>query len=175
LINVSLREEQATRKLEEKTSTKINFLLASHDEAGLNRVLSWKENIENLKEWHAWTLVKSEAKSYHLEEELNKKEENGIQHATLRGSILKETYRKMANEFLKEHPDLSVFSGDLFEAKLDEFKQLNREFSKLTREILVLKLSERMPDFSKEGATNSETGILQRTIKQLTNENSKNR
>lgn len=42
---------------------------------------------------------------------------------------------------------------------------MNSQFAKLTREILFTKLAESIPDFSREGASSSETGILQKAIR----------
>jgi hypothetical protein len=71
----------------------------------------------------------------------------------------------MANEYMRLHPELGIFSGQAFESRISEFRKLNSQFAKLTREILFIKLAESIPDFSREGASSSETGILQKAIR----------
>ncbi|WP_332914532.1 DEAD/DEAH box helicase [Algoriphagus boritolerans] len=71
----------------------------------------------------------------------------------------------MANQYMRLHPELGVFSGQAFESRISEFRKLNSQFAKLTREILFTKLAESIPDFSREGASSSETGILQKAIR----------
>jgi hypothetical protein len=165
LLKISKKEQSARESLENEMGTEIAFLWNPNAEAGLLRAQGWRDHIENLKEWHAWTLVKSNSKTFGLENEIQSLEKQGIVSASLKGSILKATYRKMAMEYLRAHPDLGVFSGEAFESRIHEFRKLNSQFAKLTKEMLFIQLAESIPDFSREGATSSETGILQRAIR----------
>ncbi|WP_339867068.1 DUF3320 domain-containing protein [uncultured Algoriphagus sp.] len=165
LLKISKKDQSARESLENEMGTEITFLWNPNAESGLLQAKGWRDHIENLKEWHAWTLVKTNSKTFHLENEIQSLEKQGIVSASLKGSILKATYRKMAMEYLRAHPDLGVFSGEAFESRIHEFRKLNSQFAKLTKEMLFIQLAESIPDFSREGATSSETGILQRAIR----------
>lgn len=161
----SKKDRSTQEELEEVMGTKIVFLWNNGSEAGLSRVIKWREHLENLREWHLWTLAKSESASFFLEDEIQALENTGINSKLLKNAVLKETYRKMVIEYLRGHPELGVFSGEVFESRIDEFRKLNSQFARLTKEMLFVRLAESIPDFSRESATNSETGILQRAIR----------
>jgi DNA segregation ATPase FtsK/SpoIIIE-like protein len=165
LLKTSQKEQSARESLENQMGTEISFHWNTSAESGLLRAKGWKDHVENLKEWHAWTLVKAESKTFHLDSEIQSLENQGIISAQLKGSILRAAYKKMATEYLRAHPDLGVFSGEAFESRIHEFRKLNSQFAKLTKEMLFIRLAESIPDFSREGATSSETGILQRAIR----------
>lgn len=165
LLKISKKEQSAKESLENEMGTEINFLWDNHADSGLLKAEGWRDHIENLKEWHAWTLEKAESKTFYLDNEIQALENQGITSATLKGSILKATYKKMATEYLRAHPDLGVFSGEAFESRIHEFRKLNSQFAKLTKEMLFIRLAESIPDFSRDGASSSETGILQRAIR----------
>jgi len=143
----------------------VPFLWNKDEEDGFLKVTSWIQNIENLKEWHSWNILKEESKQFHLFNTIQQWEDNSIIAKEVRGAILKEVYKKMANGYLKENPNLSVFSGESFEARIDEFRRLNTNFSKVTQEVLFAKLLESLPDFRRESSSSSETGILQKAIR----------
>lgn len=165
LLKISKKEKSARESLQNEMGTEISFLWNTDFEAGLQKAIAWRDHIENLKEWHAWTVLKSESKTFHLEDKIQSLENEGIVFSSLKGSILKATFKKMATEYLRAHPDLGVFSGEAFESRIFEFRKLNSQFSKLTKEMLFIRLAESIPDFSRDGATSSETGILQRAIR----------
>ena len=165
LLHHSEKEQSIAKALESKMGTPIPLELKAGKDSGKVRAENWISNIENLKEWHNWTVIKDQADAYHLKGLVQKIEEVGINSAHLKPLILKETYKRMANEYIRLHPELGVFSGKAFESRISEFRKLNSQFAKLTREILFIKLAESIPDFSREGASSSETGILQKAIR----------
>jgi hypothetical protein len=143
----------------------IPFVWNKEEEIGFAKATSWTKNIENLKEWHYWNTLKEEAKEFHLFDTVQHWEDNSINAKEIKGAILKEVYKKMANGYLKENPNLSVFSGESFESRISEFRRLNANFSKVTQEVLFAKLLENLPDFRRESSSSSETGILQKAIR----------
>jgi hypothetical protein len=165
LFKVAKKDRSAQESLQVEMGTVIGFRWKAGIESGLQKALGWRDHIENLKEWHAWTLVKEESKAFFLDGEIQGLERGGVDSTSLQGSILKATYKKMATECLRAHPELGVFSGEAFESRIHEFRKLNSQFAKLTKEMLFIRLAESIPDFSREGATSSETGILQRAIR----------
>lgn len=74
-------------------------------------------------------------------------------------------YKHIIESTIDSEPLLANFSGVLFEEKIAKFKQLTKEFERLTREELYAKLSANIPSFVKEASQSSELGILQRNIR----------
>lgn len=159
------KDNSTTQRLSQYLGVQIPFGIDSKEDIGFKKASLWKESLDLLKEWHAWILIKEEARKYFLDEAIVKMESLEFKPDSLKGTILKGTYRGMAVRFLDEHPELSIFSGEAFESRIEEFKKLNKKFAELTKEVLFAKLASGMPDFSKENSGNSETGILQRAIK----------
>lgn len=165
LLKLSTKEKIAVQALESKVGMAIPVELKDGKDSAKEKAENWLGNIENLKEWYSWNVIKEDSDGYHLKDLIQKMEDVGITAIHLKPTILKETYRRMANEYMRLHPELGVFSGQAFESRIDEFRKLNGQFAKLTREILFIKLAESIPNFSKEGASSSETGILQKAIR----------
>lgn len=155
----------AANKLSIDLNLKIAFKWNGEEELGLAKASNWLDHIENLKEWHSWNIIKEEGKQFHLFDSIQLWEDNSINAKEVKGSILKEVYKKMANGYLKENPNLSIFSGEAFESRISEFRKLNTKFAKLTEEVLFAKLVESLPDFRRESSSSSETGILQKAIR----------
>lgn len=144
---------------------KVVFEWNGVEEIGLAKALNWLDHIENLKEWHSWNSIKEEGKQFYLYDSIQHWEDSSINAKEVKGAILKEVYKKMANGYLKENPNLSIFAGEAFESRISEFRKLNTKFAKLTEEVLFAKLIESLPDFRRESSSSSETGILQKAIR----------
>lgn len=151
--------------LKELMSVDLELKIGAKSDLSLKQAESWLYHIENLKEWHAWNQLKNEGKDFYLFDSIELMEKEGVSAVQIEGVILKAAYRKMAITYLKEHPELSEFSGRAFEERIKEFESLNDRFAKLAQEVLQFKLSSNIPDFSKDVSSSSETGILQRAIK----------
>ena len=80
-------------------------------------------------------------------------------------SFRKAAFRALAEEGMERHPVLSRFSGQLFEQKLEEYRRLERESTRLAREEIYCRLASSVPNFVREAAQSSEVGILQRAIR----------
>ncbi len=59
---------------------------------------------------------------------------------------------------------LNRFSGTMFNSLIDQFRRMDDELEKLTREEIVCRLSARVPDITREAAQSSEVAILRRAI-----------
>lgn len=165
LIKASGSDLTASDLVSSSLSVAIPFQWDGQNELGLVKANDWLQNIENLREWHSWNALKREAAQFYLNDSIQQWENQSINSKELKGAFLKEVYRKMANGYLKENANLSVFSGESFEARISDFRELNSKFATVTQEILFVKLLESLPDFRRESSSSSETGILQRAIR----------
>jgi hypothetical protein len=78
---------------------------------------------------------------------------------------MKSIYRSCADYIIAQEDNLSTFNGKLFDQKIRKFRELNQRFEQLTKEELYAKLAARIPSFTREAASSSEIGILQRNIR----------
>ncbi len=62
-------------------------------------------------------------------------------------------------------PVLSGFSGQVFDKKIEQLKDISDEFEKLTRQEIFYKVAARRPDINAKANTASAMGILQKAIK----------
>ncbi|MBQ8135391.1 MAG: hypothetical protein IJ192_13455, partial [Clostridia bacterium] len=60
---------------------------------------------------------------------------------------------------------LNRFSGALFNEKIEQFSQLDKQLTKLTQEEIFCRLAAKIPSFAQEAAKSSELGILQKAIR----------
>ncbi|GGF42498.1 DUF3320 domain-containing protein [Echinicola rosea] len=164
-IRAAKEDQEKINQVQKKIGREIPFNLHLDEDEGISLIRNWQTNIDKLKEWHAWTVIKGKADRYYLGKAIDELESGDIPHETISKSILKGVFHAMALRSLQESPELSVFSGEAFDARIEEFKRLNTKFSFLTKEVLFSHLAAKMPDFSRESSSNSETGILQRAIR----------
>ncbi len=73
--------------------------------------------------------------------------------------------RRFVDTAISHEPELADFKGEIFEGKLEQYRELNHQHQQLTREAIVAKLAARLPSFQGGSVQNSELGILLRAIK----------
>ncbi len=124
-----------------------------------------KVTIEQLKDWISWLNVKDTAITAGLSPVINAYENGGIKSEQVVNAFKKGLFRSSANYIIQKESALSLFHGKLFEEKIRRFREISRQFEKLTKEELYAKLASKIPDFTKEASQTSEIGLLQRTIR----------
>ena len=60
---------------------------------------------------------------------------------------------------------LNGFDANIYESLVNQYKKLHQEFTELSKNQLIVKLSNQIPNFSQEAIQSSEIGILQRAIR----------
>lgn len=60
---------------------------------------------------------------------------------------------------------LNGFDANIYESLISQYKSLHQEFTTLTKNQLIAKLSQKIPNFTQESAQSSEIGILQKAIR----------
>ena len=71
----------------------------------------------------------------------------------------------LITDALDESGSLNRFSGAVFNTKIEQYKRMDREWMLLSQQEAYCRLASRVPDFSREAASSSELGILQRYIR----------
>ncbi len=119
---------------------------------------------DQLKEWITWNAVAEEAKNLGLGN-LVGAYADGLAHEDVLNAYHRAVYQALAMYLIDRAPALNMFSGALFNEKIAQFKRIDQEMTRLTREEIYCRLASRVPNFAQEAAQSSEVGILQRAIR----------
>ena len=121
-------------------------------------------NAEALKEWLAYVSAAQDTRKLGL----------GTVVAALEAGALPEdayaAYKKallmgLISVAIDDSGTLNQFSGALFNQKIDQYKRLDRQWTQLSQQEAYCRLAAKVPNFTREAASSSELGILQRCIK----------
>ena len=119
---------------------------------------------ELLRDWIAWNNAAAEAEDLGLGAAVDAYRE-GMPHEDVSPAWRKAVSQLLAIRAIDASPALSQFSGAVFNEKLRQFRELDEEYARLTREEIFCRLAARIPNFTREAAQSSELGILQRAIR----------
>ena len=122
------------------------------------------EHFDELKEWITWNAIAAEAQEAGMDCVIQAYRQ-GIAHEDVAGSFQKVIAKTLAMQVIDEVPVLSGFSGAVFNEKIEQFRQMDSELTRLTQKEIYCRLASRVPNFAKEAAQSSELGILQKTIR----------
>ncbi len=116
-----------------------------------------------LKEWIAYVASTAEARSIGLAN-VAASYETGVQIDVL-AAYQKALLQGLIANAIDESGVLNQFSGAVFNEKIQQYKRLDKEWTRLSQQETYCRLASKIPNFTKEAAHSSELGILQRCIK----------
>ncbi len=119
---------------------------------------------DELREWIAWNSVASEARNAGLDIVLQAYL-SGMEHGQIEGAFRKSLSKSLAVNIIDSSRVLNKFTGNTFNDKIDQFRQLDKELIKQSKKEIYCRLASKVPNFTREAAQNSELGILQRAIR----------
>lgn len=141
------------------------------DQAWYNVILPhidvWLTNLDRLKDWIQWNHIKEKSILEGLKSLTQAYEKDLFESHAVVTEFKRGLYRSCGDYIIDNEPNLSSFNGKLFHDKINRFKELNKQFEKLTKEELYARLASKIPDFTREAAQTSEPGILQKELKRV--------
>ena len=123
-----------------------------------------RENSEQLREWIAYVATTEEAADLGLGNAV-RAYADGMDHDDLLLAARKAVLQGLISLAIDADPALNRFSGAVFHKKIEQYKQLDAQWTQLSRQEIYCRLAARVPDFTREAANSSELGILQRCIR----------
>ena len=117
-----------------------------------------------LKEWIAYVGVATEAKAMGLGNVVSSYE-NGTDHNAVYKAYKKALLMGLIGNAIDESGALNQFSGAVFNKKIEQYKQMDQAWTRLSQQEAYCRLASKVPNFTKEAAHSSELGVLQRCIK----------
>lgn len=118
---------------------------------------------QELKEWIAYMAAASEAKAAGLANVAQCCEAGG--NPDVLGAYEKALLQGLIMNAIDESGALNQFSGAVFNEKIQQYRRMDKEWTRISREEVYCRLASKVPNFTKEAAHSSELGILQRCIK----------
>ncbi len=131
----------------------------------LSYTQTWLSNLDKLKDWIQWNQVKDKSLNAGLQPLIAAFETGRFESNEVITEFKRGLYKACGDHIVDNDPILSSFNGRMFEEKIKRFKEINKQFEKLTKDELYARLASKIPDFTREAAQTSEIGMLQRTIK----------
>ncbi len=122
------------------------------------------DHADELKEWIAYVGVAAEAKAMGLDNVVSSYE-NGAGHDDVYRSYKKAVLQGLISDAIDESGALNQFSGAVFNKKIEQYKRMDQEWTRLSQQEAYCRLASKVPNFTREAAHSSELGILQRCIK----------
>ena len=121
-------------------------------------------NRDQLKEWTAYMAASGEVRSVGLSN-LADAYAAGLSHEDAEPAWRKALLQGLIREAIDESDTLNWFSGAVFNRRIDQYKRMDREWTRLCQQEIYCRLAAKVPNFTREAAHSSELGILQRAIK----------
>lgn len=119
---------------------------------------------DQLKEWIAYAATVKEASAMGLGNVVSSYE-NGAAHDTILPAYKKAMLQGLITDAIDDSGTLNQFSGAVFNKRIEQYKQMDQEWTLLSQQEIYCRLASKVPDFTREAAHSSELGILQRCIK----------
>ncbi|MBR4881260.1 MAG: DUF4011 domain-containing protein, partial [Clostridia bacterium] len=124
------------------------------------------EHSDELKEWIAYVGVAADARAIGLGNAVDSYE-SGTDPDTVFRSYKKALLCGLISDAIAENEVIDQFSGAVFNKKLDEYRRMDREWTRLTRQEMYCRLASRVTNFTREAANSSDLCFLHRFIKRV--------
>jgi len=131
----------------------------------LQKLNSWKDNIDKLKDWYQWLVVKNQLNQLKIGFVADEVEAQNIPIDEILDIFNKSFCQTCIQYIISKEPHLELFKGKIFNDIIEKYKRLTANFEDLTKKELYARLAANIPSFTREAAQSSEVGILQRNIK----------
>jgi very-short-patch-repair endonuclease len=131
----------------------------------INHVDQWTANLDMLRDWCAWSRIRVEAIEAGLLPLVTAYEQGKLTNNEVETAFIQGFYQAWSEYEISQDKALSSFSRGLFEDKINQFRELDERFAKISREEVYARLAAKLPKNTGDAAQNSEMGILQREIR----------
>ena len=131
----------------------------------INLLLALIHQLPNLKNWMIYVKLRKEGETLNLQWLIDDYLQKICSDKNLESYFLNSVYYSIAYSVISKNEALSLFNVNLFENKIEKYKNIVKDFRKLTIMELQSELSTRIPNNHFEAQKTTEIGILQRAIK----------
>ena len=107
------------------------------------RLKRWSEQLDKLKDWKQWCLIKEDLHQKNMGEIATLLETEDIALSELKNGYLSRYFYEVANRQIANNPTADMFNGMLFDEKVNHYKDLAKLFQNLSKEELFNRLLEK--------------------------------
>lgn len=154
------RSEEKLADLLDISFDKTNINWFEGREETCDKILDHKEQI---KDWIVYRQFSMECRNAGLGVVCDAYE-SGMPHEHMLDSWSKSIYKAMILAVIEQEPALNGFTGTGFNELIQQFKKLDQEFMELTKEEMVCRLTQNLPDDNESVQISKELNILRRAI-----------
>ncbi len=154
-------------KLEIDLSEVVGYSLPEDDfSTSVNAVVTrWKDNVSKVKQWQEWQDLRKRFLDLGLESVVETLENKKIEPKELADSFFKGLYKSLAEQKIDDNHSLAAFDGDLFDMQVEMYKDLTAQYQELSKVLLYVRLSSKIPYVYEDLDVNGEMGLLQKNIR----------
>ncbi len=116
-----------------------------------------------LRDWISYRSVQSECESNGLQA-VCRAYEGGLAHEDVIPTYMKATYKALIWAVIENEPVLNHFTGNSFNERIKEYKEMEQEFIDLTKEEMYYHLTHNLPTGHETSDTIKEMNILRKAI-----------
>lgn len=121
-------------------------------------------NVDQIKEWISYKGIVDEVLNAGLDGVIDAYN-SGMTHSDIIPAYKKAIFYALCIIAIDKNSALNSFSGAVFNEKIEQFKRIDAELTKLSQKEVYCRLASKVPNFVTAAAHSSEIGILQRMIK----------
>lgn len=140
----------------------LEFVHEVPNDADLQTVV---QNIHQLEDWINFNGLKEKAQDLNLHWFIDFLEKGWLDTESIELEFEKIIHLNLFIKTIYGSATLNGFDANIYESQIQQYKNLHKEFTELTKNQLTMKLSDRIPNFSQEAVQSSEIGILQKAIR----------
>ncbi len=130
----------------------------------VDKLERWKQNTAMLRDWYHWCTYRKELLDRGLGAALQLIENSVVDDKTFHKSVIKTFYSNLAKKKISESADLRTFEGMMFDAVVEQYRELAEKFRLLSQKELYARLASRVPRVTDNVNNSSEIGLLNRNI-----------
>ncbi|MDH7603193.1 MAG: DUF3320 domain-containing protein, partial [Armatimonadota bacterium] len=132
-------------------------------DAVLTRIGIWKSHLEELRGWCYWRKIHREAvENYHLENLVKAYEDGQVSADEIEDTFDRSYYQWWVQREIKRDPVLRGFSRPEFELRVQQFRELDQKYLKLTQDEIRARLALHLSEVIGAAKYRAELSILRR-------------
>ncbi|MGX9986918.1 DUF3320 domain-containing protein [Soonwooa purpurea] len=149
-------------ELKEAKTTLGNYL---SEIPNLEKLTEVHAHLSQLESWINYNIYKEKAQEIDLKWCINLLEEGKLNPHEIPFEFNKTLHFNHFIQTTYEAEVLNSFDANIYESKIQQYKDLHKEFIDLSKNKLIVKLSSNIPNINQEAAQSSEIGFLQKAIR----------
>ena len=122
------------------------------------------KNSDKIKDWYSWNKACDKIDKYGLQPVVDAYYA-GVEHEQIKGSYIKSFYKKLSELIIDQSSALNSFSGEVFERKIEQFRDYDNKVRDLTKKEVFYLISKNISEYLIEHDKDIQLATLKRLIR----------